>query len=265
MFLRKYFYDHLMTTKTIKTILFASLIAAMILPFSGMNYAEANLVTEDTERSDEKYAFLEKSVSQIGEWTETKTNGEYTEYWYWDVKENNNKKHVKLNIQAFDGNGNQVADDLIKFKVTYDEESDTYTVDNEKLKETKHFQKSVSTEIGTNGFVVPGSSTIVVGDWTNVVVASGFEFGADDYSQCGNNWYVDFTTKGSTDLRSYDYSGPYNYLDWCIFADNLDTVQIYASQGTWSESDWSSSQAAVHTEYDIDMNDLLYMKIAWYY
>ena len=30
-----------MTTKTIKTILFASLIAAMILPFSGMNYATA--------------------------------------------------------------------------------------------------------------------------------------------------------------------------------------------------------------------------------
>jgi len=32
-----------MTTKTIKTILFASLIAAMILPFSGMQIAEANI------------------------------------------------------------------------------------------------------------------------------------------------------------------------------------------------------------------------------
>ncbi|MGI0076596.1 MAG: hypothetical protein ACREAU_04215 [Nitrosopumilaceae archaeon] len=31
-----------MTTKTIKTILFASLIAALILPFSGMNFADAN-------------------------------------------------------------------------------------------------------------------------------------------------------------------------------------------------------------------------------
>lgn len=37
-----------MTTKTIKTILFASLIAAMILPFSGMNYAVAEELDKET-------------------------------------------------------------------------------------------------------------------------------------------------------------------------------------------------------------------------
>ncbi len=36
-----------MTTKTIKTILFAGLIAAMILPFSGMNMATAETVTNE--------------------------------------------------------------------------------------------------------------------------------------------------------------------------------------------------------------------------
>lgn len=38
-----------MTTKTIKTILFASLIAAMILPISGMNFADAKKVPDMTD------------------------------------------------------------------------------------------------------------------------------------------------------------------------------------------------------------------------
>ena len=36
-----------MTTKTIKTILFASLIATLILPFSGMQYASAETISDE--------------------------------------------------------------------------------------------------------------------------------------------------------------------------------------------------------------------------
>jgi len=36
------------------------------LPFSGMNFAEASLVTDDVEISDEKVVFLEKATSQTG-------------------------------------------------------------------------------------------------------------------------------------------------------------------------------------------------------
>ncbi len=269
-----------MTTKNAKTVLFASLIAAMILPFSGMNFAEANMIGVDTEFSNEKVAFLETATSQTGKWTETKTNGEYTETWYWDVKENNNKKHVQLNIKVIDGQGNQVADDLIKFKVKFDKETNTYEVDNEKLNETKKFKKSQSNSITNSvdtividsskfaeidGLVIPGTPLQVVGQWTNPVVASGNEFGSDSYSTCGNSWYVDFQTNGGSGLRHYDYAGQYNWYTWCIFPTSISNVQIYASQGGWSESDWLQSHASTHTEYDIDMDDSLFMKTVWRY
>ena len=47
-----------MTTKTIKTVLFASLIAAMILPFNGLNVATA-------EKIDERLVKLEELKAQI--------------------------------------------------------------------------------------------------------------------------------------------------------------------------------------------------------
>ena len=53
-----------MTITTIKTILFASLIAAMILPFSGMGFAVAE---EQTKMSDEQKQHLIKKVQQLEE------------------------------------------------------------------------------------------------------------------------------------------------------------------------------------------------------
>lgn len=269
-----------MIMKNTKTILFASLLVAMILPFSGMNFAEANMVDMDTEFSNEKVAFLETATSQTGKWTETKTNGEYIEKWYWDVKENNNKKHVQLNIKVIDGQGNQVADDLIKFKVKFDKETNTYEVDNEKLNETKKFKKSQSNSItNSDGLATidllntpqvdtiytTGSQIIVVQDWTNEIVSSGDEFDSNTDSQCGQYWYSELQTNGNSGMRFYDFSGQYSYLEWCIFPNSISTVQIYASQGGWSESDYTSSFASTHTEYDIDMDDRLYLKIEWRY
>ncbi len=65
--------------------------------------------------------------------------------------------------------------------------------------------------------------------------------------------------------EGYDFSGQYNYLEWCIFPNSINTVQIYVSQGGWSESDYPSSVSDTHTEYDIDMDDSLYMKVEWRY
>ena len=53
-----------MTTKTMKTILFASLIAAMILPFSGMQFVVAE---EQTEMSDDKKQRLINKVQKLEE------------------------------------------------------------------------------------------------------------------------------------------------------------------------------------------------------
>ena len=53
-----------MTTKTIKTILFASLIVAMILPFTGMQSASA--MTEDEHRAN-LVVQLDKTEAEIVE------------------------------------------------------------------------------------------------------------------------------------------------------------------------------------------------------
>jgi len=60
-----------MTTKTIKTILFASLIAAMILPFSSMQFAEAQEVDNVTAAEIEKMA---KKAQKITEKLSTEDN-----------------------------------------------------------------------------------------------------------------------------------------------------------------------------------------------
>ena len=49
--LNKFCFDQTMTTKTIKTILFASLIAAMILPFSVMEFTHAESLDENTKQN----------------------------------------------------------------------------------------------------------------------------------------------------------------------------------------------------------------------
>jgi len=52
-----------MTSKTIKTILFAGLIAAMILPFSNMDFADADKGDKNKEQQ-EKISKLKKSISE---------------------------------------------------------------------------------------------------------------------------------------------------------------------------------------------------------
>lgn len=53
-----------MTTKTIKTILFASLIAAMILPFSGMGFAQAEMSDDKKQQLMAKVISLEEKIAQ---------------------------------------------------------------------------------------------------------------------------------------------------------------------------------------------------------
>ena len=50
------------TSRTIKTVLFAFLIAALILPFSGMNYAQAEMSDSQKERIIKKIQLLEDQI-----------------------------------------------------------------------------------------------------------------------------------------------------------------------------------------------------------
>jgi len=68
-----FIFGNVMTTKTIKTILFASLIAAMILPFSGMNYAEADSANAEFKaKKDKLKADKESFKDELAKTTDSK-------------------------------------------------------------------------------------------------------------------------------------------------------------------------------------------------
>ena len=135
-------------TKTVKTVLFASLIAAMILPFSMVGSAQAQAVynvQDEVERNNEKYDFLAKAVSETGTWEAQVVSGEYTELWKYYVVENADQtKHVVLNILVYDKHGEEIGNYDIEFKAKYDSETDTYDVHNTMLDERKKIGKENS-------------------------------------------------------------------------------------------------------------------------
>jgi len=61
-----------MSSKTIKTILFASLIVAMVLPFSGMDYATAEKQTTDQEKLQELKQTLKAKLKETSDKDEKK-------------------------------------------------------------------------------------------------------------------------------------------------------------------------------------------------
>ena len=267
-------------TKTVKVILFASLIAAVILSFNMVENAQAvHNVQDEVERSNEKYDFLSKAVSKTGTWESKIITDEHTELWKYNVVENADQtKHVALNILIYNKQGEKIGNYDIEFKTKYDSTTDTYDVYNTMLDERKKISKEsgsnslltdgdirVNSKIQTDGIVVPGSSTTVIHTWMNPVVDPNDEFGNDAYSQCGNRWYTDFMSNGSSGLRWYSFSGQYYYLDWCVFPDAIDRVYVKALQGDWSESDRKHSHIGSHSEHDIDVSDWLTLKVEWHY
>ena len=77
----------IMTSSNIKTLLFASLIAAMILPFSGMNYAVAE------ELDKEKVEKIAKKAQKLMEKIETEDNPKKIQ----KIQKQLNKLLAKLN------------------------------------------------------------------------------------------------------------------------------------------------------------------------
>ncbi len=267
-------------TKTTKTLLFASLIVTMILTFNMVGNAQATYNVQNVENNNEKYDFLAKATSETGTWEEQMINGEHIELWKYIVVEHNDQtKHVVLNILVYDKHGNEVGDYDIEFKTKYDSATDTYDVYNTLLDETKKIsregndnslQTNGHTEIGSqiqpDGIVVANPYSIqVVNSWTNFIVSPDNEFGSDSYSQCGDSWYVDFTSNGSSGLREYSFSGQYYYLGWCIFPNNFERAYVKAWQGDWQETDAYNFHIGTHSEHDIDMSDPLTLQVVWYY
>ena len=72
-------------------------------------------------------------------------------------------------------------------------------------------------------------------------------------------------SNGSSGLRWYSFSGQYYYLDWCLFPNAFDRVLVKASQGDWSEYDTYNFHIDSHSEYDIDMPDMLILQVHWKY
>ena len=101
-------------TKTVKTMLFASLITAIIVPFNMVGNAQAQAVydvQDEVERNNEKYDFLAKAVSETGIWETQVVSGKHTELWKYNVVENADQtKHVVLSILVYDKHGNEIGD-----------------------------------------------------------------------------------------------------------------------------------------------------------
>ena len=237
-------------------------------------------VQDEVERNNEKYDFLAKAVSETGTWESQRIDGEYTELWKYYVVENaDHTKHVVLNISVYDKYGEEIGNYDIEFKAKYDSATDTYDVHNTMLDERKTIGKEdgsnslqadgnirTDSEIQTDGLVDTTNGLVkVVHRWDNPVVDSDNEFGSDTTSQCGNSWYTDFMSNGSSELRWYSFSGQYYYLDWCIFPNDIDQVYVKATQGDWSESDRKPSHIGSHSESDIDMQDWLTLEVEWRY
>ena len=171
--------------KTVKVVLFALLIATIILPFNMIGNAQAVYdIQYEVERSNEKYDFLAKAVSETGTWESQIITDEHMELWKYNVIENADQtKHVILNIVVYDKQDEEIGNYNIEFKTKYDSATDMYDVHNMMLDERKKIGNEsdsnslhtdgdmrVDSEIQTDGVVVPGSTTKVVHIWINPVV-----------------------------------------------------------------------------------------------
>jgi hypothetical protein len=112
-------------SKTTKTILFASLIAAMILPFSGMDFAEAQKV--QTIEDDRMIGELQNIVSNVGKTIQIKTLDDGTVLKLVTVVKqiSDNEYKVKAHTVTKTTDGEKVVSEKIKYGVTTDGDSFT--------------------------------------------------------------------------------------------------------------------------------------------
>jgi hypothetical protein len=147
-----------MTTKTIKTIMFASLIVAMILPFTGMNLAQAEKKT-DEDRALEKVAKYEyKFQKQLSKADQDKIHEKI-------IKDKNLSKDLEgksikrigysytFNIYELEANPDKPVDIIMHY--TVDNESLTVVVDGTTEKITDYeFTELGPALLPTNGLII---------------------------------------------------------------------------------------------------------------
>ena len=96
-----------MTTKTMKTILFASLIVAMILPFSGMQgiaFADADKKKQVVTDEPETYDYLKKLMKDTGTYVKEKKTKDNKDAKNTDtVKKINSKKYEINSVFVYEG------------------------------------------------------------------------------------------------------------------------------------------------------------------
>jgi len=153
-------------TKTIKTILFVSLIAAMILPFSGMNFAEANQADNKDKSFDKVEKYDAKIKKQLAKSDEDRIHEKVKE----DKKTSDLFKNKSVtsngysyfgNVYELEANPDKKLDIVLHY--TVDGEAVTVLIDGE-TEEVIQFQvHGVQTgAIPSNGLIISGYTGVAI-------------------------------------------------------------------------------------------------------
>lgn len=139
-----------MTYKNTKTILFVGLIAAMVLPFSGMQFATAQEV--QTIEDDRMISELENIISNVGKTIQIKTLDDGTVLKLVTVVNqiSDNEYNVNTHTVTKTIDGKKVVSDQIKYRVTTDDDSFTTETSSQTIQFVP--TSGVSTQAITSGW-----------------------------------------------------------------------------------------------------------------
>lgn len=259
-------------TKTTKTILFASLIAAMILPFSGMDFAEAKKEGIKQKELDDRFAQvseiysdvriseLKEKISKAGENETIRSleNGlkilEKTK-----VKQiADNKYKIKTTVKVTNTDGEK-AKTTVQYFVTENDDGSLFV----QIPDAKPSEKStIKNHDGLEFTIKPEQITAIptvdatVGKkkFTMEVTKSinnNFVNGGDTFSQnCGMLPSTSASMYAAADASSTgqywravsaNVGGAWLYMDWCIFPNAYAGVDFEMGGSSYNDHNWAIS------------------------
>jgi len=185
------------TYKNTKTVLFASLIVAMILPFSEMNYAVAEQVNNNTQKIN-----LKKLTSyEEGILNDTPSLQEIT-----DEEKSDFVSNLRIQINSFTGYGKQVfkeLNELAKIQKSFDDAKSQNESD-DAVKELQSNLNAKMFSLEEIGITTQDRWDASPEYWKNKVIASKKSIGEGDTQKVsGNNSQSELHTVDQTDLTLY--------------------------------------------------------------
>lgn len=249
-----------MITKNAKTILFASLIAAMILPFSGMQFATAE---EQTIADTKMVEYLTKTIQKTGKNIEEKTIEGKTYTVSKVVTQLEDNKYRVANKVFIDS----VLQSSEVFQIIQNDD-DTISLINKNLEINETFTKETITEQGA-GYSSYSGAAIVLSD--SEYGTPGTLYLYDNYNECYSINQGVMETTIRSDTIDVTWEGSPAYLHYCFYPHSWERgyvqyeSQVYDLVSDSDQSDRKSSHVFTNTQggdatYEVD---LMFFYGAW--